>query len=42
MTRAEILERMEALLPSFKTNATAQQRRLAMDFIRRWRQASSN
>jgi hypothetical protein len=36
MTRAEILERMEALLPSFKTNATAQQRRLAMDFIRRW------
>ena len=36
MTRAEILERMEALLPSFKTNATPQQRRLAMDFIRRW------
>jgi hypothetical protein len=36
MTRAEILERMEALLPSFKTNATSQQRRLAMDFIRRW------
>ena len=36
MTRAEILERIETLLPSFKTNATPQQRRLAMDFIRRW------
>ena len=36
MSRAEILERMETLLPRVEINATAEQRRLAMNFIRRW------
>lgn len=36
MSRAEILERMETLLPRVEINATAEQRRLAMNFIRQW------
>jgi len=36
MTRAEILERMERILPNLKTNASPEQRRLAMDFLRKW------
>ena len=36
MSRAEILERMQTLLPHVETNATAEQRRLAMRFIREW------
>jgi hypothetical protein len=34
MSRAEILDYMEAILPRLKTSATAEQRRLAMDFVR--------
>jgi len=36
MSRAEMLERMETLLPRFEPKATAEQRRLAMNFVRHW------
>ena len=36
MSRAEILERMEALLPQLEPKATPEQRRLAMNFVRDW------
>ena len=36
MSRAEILERMEILLPWLEINAAAEQRRLAMNFVRQW------
>jgi hypothetical protein len=36
MSPAEILERMEVLLPNLQTSATAEQRRRTMNFIRKW------
>jgi hypothetical protein len=36
MSRAEILERMEGILPHLKTSATPEQRRLAMNFLHKW------
>jgi len=35
MTRHEILERMAAILPHLTIKATPEQRKMAMDFIRR-------
>ena len=42
MSRAEILERMEGILPRLNTSATSEQRHLAMNFLRKWRRTSSS